>query len=159
MTVLELLVAMSIIGTLTTLILPAVQSSREAARRTQCVNQLKQIGLALHGYHEQWRSQPAARQMERTDNFAFGWAVPLLPLLEQQATFRQVDRQTCRSVSAEHPALRGCRDVLSDSTGSDCTSFWNMPFRISRLAPRSALGPRLSLSHNEFFSTKLLKDS
>lgn len=92
MTVLELLVTMGIISTLTTLILPAVQSAREAARRTQCVNQLKQIGLALHGYHEQWRCLPAAWQFERTGNSQFGWAVPLLPLLEQQAVSRQVDR-------------------------------------------------------------------
>lgn len=92
MTVLELLTVMGILSTLTTLILPAVQASREAARRTQCCNQLKQIGLALHGYHEQWRSLPAAWQFERTGNSQFGWAVPLLPLLEQQAVSRQVDR-------------------------------------------------------------------
>lgn len=92
MTVLELLVTMGVISTLTTLILPAVQSAREAARRTQCANQLKQIGLALHGYHEQWRCLPAAWQFERTGNSQFGWAVPLLPLLEQQAVSRQVDR-------------------------------------------------------------------
>lgn len=92
MTVLELLTVMGILSTLTTLILPAVQASREAARRTQCCNQLKQIGLALHGYHEQWRCLPAAWQFERTGNSQFGWAVPLLPLLEQQAVSRQVDR-------------------------------------------------------------------
>lgn len=92
MTVLELLVAMGVISTLTTLILPAVQSAREAARRTQCCNQLKQLGLALHGYHEQWRCLPAAWQFERTGNSQYGWAVPLLPLLEQQAVSRQVDR-------------------------------------------------------------------
>lgn len=92
MTVLELLVAMGIMSTLTAVLLPAVQASREAARRTQCVNQLKQIGLALHGYHEQWRSLPAAWQFERTGNSQFGWAGPLLPLLEQQAVSRQVDR-------------------------------------------------------------------
>lgn len=92
MTVLELLVTMGVISTLTSLILPAVQSSREAARRTQCANQLRQIGLALNGYHEQWQCLPAAWQFERTGNSQFGWAVSLLPLLEQQAVCRQVDR-------------------------------------------------------------------
>lgn len=92
MTVLELLTVMGILSTLTTFILPAVQASREAARRTQCCNQLKQLGLALHGYHEQWRCLPAAWQFERTGNSQFGWAGPLLPLLEQQAVSRQVDR-------------------------------------------------------------------
>lgn len=92
MTVLELLVATGIMGLLTTVILPAVQASREAARRTQCVNQLKQIGLALHGYHEQWRALSAAMHLERSRNSQFGWGVPLLPLLEQRAVYRQVDR-------------------------------------------------------------------
>lgn len=92
LTVLELLTVTGIISTLTAILVPAVQSSREAARRTQCVNQLKQIGLALHEYHEQWRCLPAGWQFERTGNSQFGWAVPLLPLLEQQAVARQVDR-------------------------------------------------------------------
>lgn len=89
---LEVLVATGIISVLTSILVPAVQASREAARRTQCVNQLKQIGLALHGYHELWRCLPAAWQFERTGNSQFGWAVPLLPLLEHQAVSRQVDR-------------------------------------------------------------------
>lgn len=63
-TIVELLVAMSIVGVLAAILLPAVSSAREAARRMQCVNQFKQIGLALHAYHEVSGSLPQGWQME-----------------------------------------------------------------------------------------------
>ncbi len=59
-TLIELLVVIAIIAVLIALLLPAVQAAREAARRTQCRNNLKQIGLALHGYHELNKQMPMA---------------------------------------------------------------------------------------------------
>lgn len=100
MTVLEVLVATGIISLLATMVVPAVQASREAARRTQCVNHIKQIGLALHAYHDLWHSLPAAYQFELTKRSQYGWAVPLLPLVEQPAVAGLVDRNQ----PLDHPA-------------------------------------------------------
>ena len=57
-TLVELLVAMTIIGVLVAMLLPAVQAARESARRLKCANNLKQIALAVHGYHDALRSFP-----------------------------------------------------------------------------------------------------
>ena len=91
-TILELLITFGIISVLTGLILPAIGSAREAARQMQCKNQLRQIGLALHTYHEMNNSFPPGLQWELTKKSAYGWAVPLLPYLEQRAIYTKVDR-------------------------------------------------------------------
>jgi len=90
-TIVELLVVVAIIATLVALLLPAVQSAREAARRTQCSNNLKQLGLALHEYHNTHQRFPAgvvaesdsAKSGDFRDGDHSGFAL-LLPFLEQQ---------------------------------------------------------------------------
>src|SRR5687768_12809756 len=78
-TLVELLVVIAIIGILVALLLPAVQAAREAGRRTQCANNLKQIALATHGVHDAYKFFPASRIDARWPT----WAVLILPYVEQ----------------------------------------------------------------------------
>ncbi len=82
-TLVELLVVIAIIGTLIALLLPAVQSAREAARRSHCLNNLKQIGLAVQCYHDVHGHYPSGRR-SRTQ-YGVSWAFRLLPHMEQTA--------------------------------------------------------------------------
>lgn len=95
-TLVELLVVIAIIGILVALLLPAVQAAREAARRSQCLNNLKQFGTAFHTYHAAhkkfppgWIEDNKPSRPDRSPNFL--WGAVLLPQLEEQALFDQLD--------------------------------------------------------------------
>ncbi len=101
-TLVELLVVIAIIGILIALLLPAVQSAREAARRMQCCNQLKQIGLALHNYHSTHSVFPPGGITELPESTCLlagssgsdagaPWSVLILPYLEEMSRYKEYD--------------------------------------------------------------------
>jgi prepilin-type N-terminal cleavage/methylation domain-containing protein/prepilin-type processing-associated H-X9-DG protein len=104
-TLVELLVVIAIIGVLIALLLPAVQAAREAARRAQCTNNLKQIGLAMHNYHEVHKSLPPPGLHIRDGHGASaastswgpGWGLMVLPFIEQTPLHGMYDFRLIRS--------------------------------------------------------------
>jgi prepilin-type N-terminal cleavage/methylation domain-containing protein/prepilin-type processing-associated H-X9-DG protein len=86
-TLIELLVVIAIIAILIALLLPAVQQAREAARRASCKNNLKQMGLAMHNYHDVYKSFPYGSW----DDDSYGWGTFLLPYLDQAPLYGRLD--------------------------------------------------------------------
>lgn len=131
-TLVELLVVIAIIGILIALLLPAVQAAREAARRSQCLNNLKQIGLALHNYHDTHKCFPPGYQGDprnenagcgtvdcpgtATTGLGWGWAVFILPYVEQASLYDGLWVNRGQAV-CDHPT--GAQLALATSGGRD----------------------------------------
>lgn len=130
-TLVELLVVIAIIGILVGLLLPAVQAAREAARRMQCSNNLKQLGLALHNYHDLHKAFPLnmagggrSGGANCTSGF-YSWLTYLLPQIEQGNLYNQIDFRvemadsgSCHnvfdaSISSSHPNAAAAHTVVS----------------------------------------------
>src|SRR5262245_40234739 len=94
-TLVELLVVIAIIGILVALLLPAIQAAREAARRTQCANNLKNIGLALHNYADAKKTLPPATGLVMGLGEINGgtWVVKIWPYIEEQALYDKFDQK------------------------------------------------------------------
>lgn len=93
-TLVELLVVIAIIGILVGLLLPAVQAAREAARRMQCTNNLKQLALAFHNHHDTFRSFPTGGQERSGSRYLIGWPGKIFPFFEQGNLRNRVDSMT-----------------------------------------------------------------
>ena len=131
-TLIELLVVIAIIAVLIGLLLPAVQKVREAAARTKCSNNLKQIGLALHSYHDANDGLPSGylgNPAGDASNTApgWGWAALLLPFLEQDNLARQITNYRDNMVLPQYTAVRTTQLKVFVCPSDVNTGVFNVP--------------------------------
>jgi prepilin-type N-terminal cleavage/methylation domain-containing protein len=118
-TLVELLVVIAIIGVLVALLLPAVQAAREAARRSSCTNNLKQIGLATHNYHDtyksfppggwdcpNWPASPCTGWNQNPGPWTTTWSISILPFIEQQPLYEKYDQRYPNVHTVNQPVVR-----------------------------------------------------
>ena len=145
-TLVELLVVIAIIGVMVGLLLPAVQAAREAARRMSCSNNLKQVGLAMHNYHDSFNRLPKPGYHNRdiivnasSTSSSQGWTVGLLPYIEQTAFQDQFDFDWVGGPrgfrASPNNLLLGSQEISTyrcpsdggDKTWFSPTSTWRLP--------------------------------
>ncbi|MDR2643418.1 MAG: DUF1559 domain-containing protein [Planctomycetaceae bacterium] len=127
-TLVELLVVIAIIGVLIALLLPAVQAAREAARRSQCSNNEKQWGLAIHSFHDTYNRLPASShdEIRRNKNLpTCSFIVLLLPFMEQQAYYEEVEANNSAALSSftRTPAIFRCPSETFKGTAEVYTNY------------------------------------
>jgi len=122
-TLIELLVVIAIIAVLIALLLPAVQQAREAARRSQCKNNLKQLGLAMHNYHDTHSRFPPRGIIGSTDGNMdkdgnWNWACMILPQIEQSPLFNQLNVGQGNSVPRNSANMTNVNDYRTATAGT-----------------------------------------
>ncbi|NLX99160.1 MAG: DUF1559 domain-containing protein [Rhodopirellula sp.] len=148
-TLVELLVVIAIIGILIALLLPAVQAAREAARRSQCTNNLKQIGLALHNYHDTFRAFPLGSRSHPSltprNSFGTNWRASILAFLEQQTLFEKLNFESGGFAGTGAGVFSNGNQILSGTLVSvyKCPSSTSAPFD----ADRGTTNPQNSMMH------------
>jgi prepilin-type N-terminal cleavage/methylation domain-containing protein/prepilin-type processing-associated H-X9-DG protein len=137
-TLIELLVVIAIIAVLIALLLPAVQAAREAARRAQCVNNLKQIGLALHNYVQTHNALPPGyvsfynANFLREDGAGWGWASMILPQLEQNPIYNAINFQAAIQLPV-HSTVRTTPLGVYFCPSDHMPRVWTASFGIARM--------------------------
>ena len=116
-TIVELLVVMAIVGCLVGLLLPALIAARESARCMQCKNNLREIGIAIQQYHDSRKKFPEAWRVAPDKITGFGWAISLLPYLEESSLEKAINLQA--SVSAAQNDLPRNTDLAIMRCPSD----------------------------------------
>lgn len=128
-TLIELLVVIAIIAVLIALLLPAVQQAREAARRTQCKNNMMQLGIALHNYQMAFEtlppgvSNPKGPVLNTPSGYHMGWITQILPYIEQKNAYQKIDfsqsvyDKANQTVRAYPISLLQCPSTASTFTG------------------------------------------
>lgn len=115
-TLVELLVVIAIIAMLVAILLPAVQSARESGRKTQCANNLRQIGIALKSYHSQYSKYPAGSQIPPRD-VGLSWRVEILPYLELNSVYDEINPAAGPNGESLAPAKLGIPGFVCPSQG------------------------------------------
>ncbi|WP_010583470.1 DUF1559 domain-containing protein [Schlesneria paludicola] len=157
-TLIELLVVIAIIAVLIALLLPAVQQAREAARRSQCANNLKQIGLALHNYHDAMSIFPygsahnamAFTQAGQTVNNHSGWPL-LLPYLDQTPLYNKFDFTAATRNSLFSGWDSSSQGTLAGTTTAQNANMALSTVRLSVLSCPSDAGAELYTSATSYY--------
>src|SRR5262245_54773143 len=114
-TLVELLVVIAIIGVLVALLLPAVQTAREASRRTACANNIKQLGMGMQMHHDVYGRLPSGGDANSGVRYVIGWPAHIFPFIEQKALRDQIDGLTTNALLTVMPWRLLASPHLGDS--------------------------------------------